>query len=318
MTDNTPTTSRSASFRKFFVRGLAIILPTVLTFWLLWLAWNFLQDRIAAPINWGVQELVLRVSPWPQPQDRDYSEISAQLPRYLEDRWAMVEEDLRRTLGQDYRPRERRLIWMKQEPEVTRLARRVALERWWNGVAVGQFRVMDLIGLVLAIALIYTIGLLVGSYIGRRLYERGERIIQRLPLIRSVYPAVKQVTDFFFGSQDQKLQFSKVVAVEYPRKGLWSVGLVTGTTMQLIQNRADKPCLTVFIPSSPTPFTGYVITVPKEDTIDLPITIEDAIKFAVSGGVLVPPNQQIHTRDPDLLAAEPSRARNQPDSQDAH
>ena len=94
-------------------------------------------------------------------------------------------------------------------------------------------------------------------------------------------------------SQSWKVSFNRVVAVEYPRKGLWSVGLVTGNTMQTIQREAEGSCLTVFIPSSPTPFTGYVITVPEKDTIDLSVTIEEALRFTVSGGVIVPDAQVI-------------------------
>jgi len=174
-------------------------------------------------------------------------------------------------------------------------------------VAIGSFNILDLIGLIVAVVLIYFVGILLGSYIGRSLYNKGEQLLHRVPLIRSVYPSVKQVTDFFFGSPEQRIQFSKVVAVEYPRKGLWSVGLVTGSTMQTIQDRAGKDCMTVFVPSSPTPFTGYVITVPREDTIDLAITIEEAIKFAVSGGVLVPPKEQI-PQDPQHTLPRPKPA----------
>jgi uncharacterized membrane protein len=83
------------------------------------------------------------------------------------------------------------------------------------------------------------------------------------------------------------------VAVEYPRKGLWSLGLVTGSTLRSIQERAGVPCVTVFVPSAPTPFTGWVIIVPVEDTIELPISIDDALRFAVSGGVIVPPTQVV-------------------------
>ena len=117
-------------------------------------------------------------------------------------------------------------------------------------------------------------------------------------MVGSKIPSCKQVTDFFFGDNSkERLQFSRVVAVQYPRKGIWSVGLVTGDTMRRIEQEAGGPCLTVFIPSSPTPFTGYVITVPRTDTMDLPISIEDAIKFAVSGGVVVPASQQIRPGD---------------------
>jgi uncharacterized membrane protein len=114
---------------------------------------------------------------------------------------------------------------------------------------------------------------------------------------KQIYPYVKQVTEFFVGDRDEKFQFSRVVAVEYPRKGLWSVGLVTGETLRNIQDKAERDCMTVFIPSSPTPFTGYVITVPKEETIDLPITIDETFRFCVSGGVIVPENQIIPPAD---------------------
>ena len=141
--------------------------------------------------------------------------------------------------------------------------------------------------------LIYTIGAVLGSLIGNRLYRRGELLLRKLPLIRQIYPSVKQVTDLFLGDNDKESKFSRVVAVEYPRKGLWSVGLVTGDTMRSIANQTSSECLTVFIPSSPTPFTGYVITVPKQDTIDLQITIEEALRFTISGGVIVPKTQQL-------------------------
>ena len=131
-------------------------------------------------------------------------------------------------------------------------------------------------------------------------------MLHRVPVFRAVYPYVKQVTDFLVGSGEPKTHFSDVVAVEYPRKGLWSVGLVTGDTMATIQDQADQSCITVFVPSSPTPFTGYVITVPKDDTIDLPITIDQALRFTVSGGVIIPPSQVIAggpTKPPEALSA---------------
>jgi uncharacterized membrane protein len=83
--------------------------------------------------------------------------------------------------------------------------------------------------------------------------------------------------------------------VEYPRKGIWSVGFLTGDPLQSIQQKIPDS-VTIFIPSSPTPFTGYTITVPRKDTIDLPMTVEEAIRFAVSGGVLVPDHQAITSK----------------------
>ncbi len=297
------------NFRHFFLRGLAIVLPTVLTIWLLIVSYQFVQNRIAGPINQGLRTLIVHAAPWPSPTDADYDEAFEGLTQQQLAVWRVVDGDLKSTLGDAYTPAkqiDRRRAWMKDQTAVVSLVRSGVVQRWWNSVTIGTWVVMDLIGLVVAIILIYFVGWLVGSYIGRRLYQGGEDLVNRLPLIRSVYPSIKQVTDFFVGSKKDRSQFSAVVAVEYPRKGLWSVGLVTGNTMRNIQERAGQLCLTVFIPSSPTPFTGYVITVPKADTIDLPITIEEAIKFTVSGGVLVPPRQQIAEHNPKLFTQAPT------------
>jgi uncharacterized membrane protein len=249
-----------------------------------------------------VRGLVLHTTDWPSPQPQDYDDAFNQLSETKKEEWAAYSErDVAAGASTTFRQSARRQ-WMSERDDMVLAARRVALGGWWQAT-----RAMDLIGLVIAIMLIYILGVILTSYVGRRLYSGGEELVNRIPFIRRVYPSVKQVTDFFFGG-DKKLQFSQVVAVEYPRKGLWAVGLVTGTTMRMIQDRVGAPCLTVFIPSSPTPFTGYVITVPKAETIDLPISIEDAIKFAVSGGVVVPPNQQIAGKMADVsTTTQPTR-----------
>ena len=282
--------------RQFFFRGLAIILPTVLTIWLLAVAYQFVAERIARPINIGIRWSVVRFTAWPAAADPDFDDAFKQLNEQQQNLWKIDEDNLKRDLGPLYTTAlsiSERRKWMRTQPAAVELARRVALERRWQSVQIGRWIVMDVIGLVVAIVLIYIVGILLSGFIGRRLYHRGEELIGRMPLIRRVYPAIKQVTDFFVGSGDPTTKFSRVVAVEYPRRGIWSVGLVTGDTMRDIQDRAAAECLTVFVPSSPTPFTGYVITVPKSDTIDLPVTIEDALKFAVSLGVVVSPNQRI-------------------------
>ena len=88
------------------------------------------------------------------------------------------------------------------------------------------------------------------------------------------------------------MEFSRVVAVEYPRKGIWSLGLVTGPGMRTVHEQLGGDLLTVFIPSSPTPVTGYTITVRRNEVIDLPMSIDDAFRFTISGGVIMPINQQ--------------------------
>ena len=261
--------SKRSNFRRFFFRGLAILLPTVLTIWILVAAYGFFRDRIAQPINSGLREVVVRYAEWPEVLEEEVEQAREGLTKEQLGAWKAAG-------GEENR------IWLRLA------ARRDKLEAWWAQYAVP----LDLIGLVIAVFLTYFVGALLGSFIGHRLYYRGEQLFKRLPLVKQIYPSVKQVTDFLVGSEEQKLHFSKVVAVEYPRKGLWSVGLVTGQTMRLIGQSTGVECLTVFVPSSPTPFTGYVITVPKQDTLDLPVTIEEALRFTVSGGVVLPQNQR--------------------------
>lgn len=242
-------------FRLFFVRGLGILLPTVLTIYLLVLAYNFLVE-IATPINSGVRWVILHVTTWPAGEN------------------------------------------IEQRSE--------NLDKLWSEIGLGNWVMLDLIGLLIAIVIIYLIGVVLGSFIGRRVYAKGEELLLRIPGIKQVYPYVKQVTDFFFSGTDEKAtaKFRGVVAVEYPRKGIWSMGLLTGDTMRTVQSHAGEDCVTVFIPSSPTPITGYVITVPRQDTITLPISIDDALRFAVSAGVIVPINELVEAARGGKVMAE--------------
>ncbi len=290
-----------SNFRRLFLRGLAIVLPTVLTIWLLLFAFSFVDERIGRPINAGIRELVIRFTDWPPASEENFRNTFEELPASLrEDEWQIHLEARAKELGvpPNSMPRlvmlREQLGWQKQQESAILLARRAAFEDWWNQYTVGGWPVLNVIGLLLAIVLVYIVGAFLSRSIGHRLWRAGEDAIQRVPLVGRVYPAFKQITDFVFGDDsDEAQKFNRVVAVQYPRKGLWSVGLVTGNTMRTIQDQAGDACLTVFVPSSPTPFTGYVITVPIKDTVDLPVTIEDALKFAVSGGVVVPPNQLI-------------------------
>ena len=265
---------RQSNFRQFFIRGLGILLPTILTIWILVAVYSFVDGRIADPINRGVREFVLRATPWPSVSDYELQEF---------------EENLTPEQSRVWRSAGLSPMWLRRQ------ARREALLEWWNRASIGSWAVLDLIGLLVAVVLIYAVGLVLGGYLGHQLYRRGEELLKRLPLFKQVYPYVKQVTDFFVGD-NEKMHFNQVVAVEYPRKGLWSVALVTGDTMRTIQNRASEPCMTLFVPSSPTPFTGYVITAPVADTIELPISIDDALRFTVSGGVIIPPGEVIQRK----------------------
>ena len=142
----------------------------------------------------------------------------------------------------------------------------------------------------LFLALLYLLGKLMAAGIGRIFLHYVEMMITQLPIIRNVYSSVKQVTDFALN--ENEMSFNSIVAVEYPRKGIWSLGFVTGEGMRDIRDAAGEPILTVLMPTSPMPATGFTISVPKSETIDLNITIDQAVQFCVSCGVVIPDHQQ--------------------------
>lgn len=136
---------------------------------------------------------------------------------------------------------------------------------------------------------LYLLGRFLAAGIGRFFWMQFERIINRLPLIRNVYSSVKQVTDFMFS--EREIEYTRVVAIEYPRKGIWTIAMVTGESLLDIRCSANEPVLSVLVPTSPMPFTGFTVTVRKSETIDLNITIDQAFQFIVSCGVVVPDQQ---------------------------
>lgn len=154
-------------------------------------------------------------------------------------------------------------------------------EKWWEvAKSAGSF--------LIAVLVVCLVGALLASVVGRSLWRMIESFIMNTPLLRRVYPYIKQITDFLLTQEEQKKMFSRVVAVEYPRKGIWSIGFVTGTGIQKVVDNVKKEFLTVLIPTSPTPFTGFVIMVPKKQTIEMNMTIEEALRFTVSAGVIAP------------------------------
>jgi uncharacterized membrane protein len=120
-----------------------------------------------------------------------------------------------------------------------------------------------------------------------------------VPVISNVYGSVKQVTDFFL--TERNVEYNRVVALEYPRRGMWSMGFVTSDSLLEITVAAGEPLLTVLMPTSPMPMTGFTVSVPRSEVLDLNITIDQAFQFCLSCGVLVPEQQTI---TPELLQKE--------------
>ncbi len=155
----------------------------------------------------------------------------------------------------------------------------VLIDFWVNGR--GQVT-----GFVVALIAVCILGAFLASFAGKTIWRMIEKAFAKTPLVKKVYPYIKQITDLVLTKKN--LSFNKVVAIQYPRKGIWSVALVTGTGLKKLTGPMEKEFLTVFVPTSPTPFTGYVIMTPKEETIELDMSIEEALRFTVSGGVITP------------------------------
>jgi len=309
------TDSSKRGFRQFFFRGLGIVLPTILTIWILVAVYQFVDQKIADPINRWTRWAVVRTTHWPVASDDDFALVADRLVSgqiendEVAGRWRRYRNALAERADGGLSPEALDTAADRfAREEVPHLARQHRLGVMWNRVRLGDWAVLDLIGLVVAVLLIFIIGRLAGGYIGHRLYAWGEGWLRRVPGFKQVYPYVKQVTDFFVGDERERLQFNQVVAVQYPRRGIWSVGLVTGDTLRRVQDAAGTECMTIFIPSSPTPFTGYVITVPLSDVIELPITIDEALRFCVSGGVIVPEGQVIQRDAAGAVTTEPANA----------
>jgi uncharacterized membrane protein len=149
----------------------------------------------------------------------------------------------------------------------------------------------------LFVIVLYLLGKFMAARIGRMSWNLMERAIRRVPLVRNVYSPVKQVSDFLLNDRD--IRASRVVAVEWPRKGVWALGLVTGESMQDIEAAANEPVLSVLVCTSPMPMTGFTVTVRKCETVDLSISIDQAFQFIISCGVAVPPQQVRQLQDSD-------------------
>ncbi|UCF43643.1 MAG: DUF502 domain-containing protein [Planctomycetota bacterium] len=210
-------------FKTYFFRGLAVLLPTIVTIWIFIWGYKLIYDKIGVYIKRGLQYVII--------------------------------------LGGASKPE---------------------LDRLWIDAA------LSVAGFLIALLAVFIVGAFLASVVGKTLWRMVERFIMNTPFLKQVYPYVKQITDFLLTQEEQKRMFSRVVAVEYPRKGIWSMGLVTGSGLKKIIDNVEKEFLTVLIPTSPTPFTGFVVMIPKEQAIDLDMTVEEALRFAVSAGVIAP------------------------------
>jgi uncharacterized membrane protein len=140
------------------------------------------------------------------------------------------------------------------------------------------------LGFIVTLVLILVTGFLTRLYIGRKLMRLGDWFISKIPVGAGIYSAMKQFMSTFISDKEQ--QFKNVVIVEYPRKDSWVLGFVTKNPQKHILNIDDREWLTIFIPTTPNPTSGFLIMVPAEDTRAVEISIDEAFKFIISGGYI--------------------------------
>jgi len=147
------------------------------------------------------------------------------------------------------------------------------------------------IGILGVVVIVYLIGKSIRGYVGGRIIRAVDRFFERFPVIKAIYPHARHVADLLFG-QSRGRQFRHVVAVQYPRRGLYTVGFLTGDGLLDIEQAAGRSLVTVFVPTSPTPLTGFVIVVPRDEVLEMNMSVDEAFRYCITAGMLASDSQR--------------------------
>lgn len=143
------------------------------------------------------------------------------------------------------------------------------------------------LGALFTLIIVLLAGLLTTNILGRKLIELGETLIGKIPIVNSIYKTVKQLVESF--ARNDRKGFQQVVLVEYPRKGMYALAFVTGTTRGEVQEKTEEELVNVFLPTTPNPTSGFLLLVPRDQLIWLDMSVEDGVKMIISAGVITPP-----------------------------
>lgn len=281
-------------FRRAVFRGLGVLLPPLLTIVILLWIYNTVRLYALEPVESGVRYAVA----WGIMDVR--SELPGGRPSAAPNEPNLWESDdgrfvrlpTREFIPEDVYDRVQ-TSGMKVGPDPPRSGFEF-YQAYVQAVYLRTYVVVPVF-LCVFVLLLYFFGKFLAAGIGRVFWNLFERLILQLPLVRNVYSSVKQVTDLMFS--DTEIQFNRVVAIEYPRKGAWSLGFVTGEGLSDIRTAANELVLNVFVPSSPMPLTGWTLVLPKSEVIDLDMTIDQACQFLISCGVVIPQQQLVSIFD---------------------
>jgi len=143
-------------------------------------------------------------------------------------------------------------------------------------------------GLIVTVILIFVVGVITQSFLGRKVVAVGEWMVTKIPLVGNIYNGVKQLVGAIF--MENSKSFKQVVMIEYPRKDLWVIAFLTGFSEGEVQRKIKKDVVNIFIPTTPNPTSGFYLLVPEKQITYLDMSVEDAFKLIVSGGIITPPN----------------------------
>ncbi|HYD93737.1 MAG TPA: DUF502 domain-containing protein [Noviherbaspirillum sp.] len=155
----------------------------------------------------------------------------------------------------------------------------------WRPAAVLGFHLPGM-GAILTLLFVFFTGLLTRNFIGKQIVHAWERLLTRIPVVNSIYSSVKQVSDTLFSSSGNA--FRKAVLVQYPREGSWTIAFLTGVPGGDVKNHLLGDYISVYVPTTPNPTSGFFLMMPRADTIELDMTVDEALKYIVSMGVVAP------------------------------
>jgi uncharacterized membrane protein len=289
--------SRPGGFRRAVLRGLAVVLPPLLTIVVLIWAWNTIESYVLRPIETVIRSGIVlyientggtlaEVPPDATPiGERRLDGFTYQGTRYVPDP----------ATGRRFIPENVvRIVNEKAEYFGPDAAKPASANAYWHRYVQAEWMprwFVVPVFLIVFLTVVYFLGRLFTLGMGRWFVRGFDAAILRIPIVSKVYGGVKQVTDFAFS--EREIEFNRVVAIQYPREGIWSLGFVTGNSMREIAEISGEPMLSVLMPTSPMPMTGFTVTIRRSEAIDLDLTVDEAIQFVVSCGVVVPPQQRV-------------------------
>ncbi|MEM8734021.1 MAG: DUF502 domain-containing protein [Planctomycetota bacterium] len=292
----------NSSLRRAIWRGCGIIAPPLVTLLLLiWLG-NAIEQYVLQPLEtvgrtlivWGTADILTETPPGAEEIDGVSLEESFDFEgtRYV-----------RPPIGRGYLPN---YIVGKVNANLdalpTKLQSPLSASDYYHAFVKYQYMprwfTIPLLLLVF-LSVLFFVGRFLAAGVGRFFVTGFERIINQLPIVRNLYSSVKQVTDFVLS--DREIEFTRVVAVEYPRVGIWSLGFVTSESLPPLRKALNEELVSIFIPTSPMPMTGFTINVRKREVVDMELTIDQAVQFIVSCGVVCAPSMDNVLRDKPAL-----------------